>query len=467
MKFLSVYLLVLTIFIKYSYADDLPNLVIELFRHGARSDSEVNDTTWADHDELTPVGMRQHYILGKLLAERYPHILGTFDANKIYVRSTNFNRTLMSAAAQLQGIFEGMGPSLPDGSSPDLMIPPYANTTLVNEILANLSNTTAALPNNLQLVTINTADLNNDELLYGGPGTCPTSAQWFKDKPTDDQAQKVFDSLSTTTKALGVLGQNMKQLDDYFQLGDMLVADHFSNKSLPPGIEFNSSVYNDTVFGFQWFTNYVYTGTGPELRVNCYLLVNTIIDWFDGVVNGTNHLEFIMLSSHDTTLLRLLGLYNITHPDCLAQNHQSMVKGTDLPFPNCIYPSYASQVILELYNSTTEEPYVKVLYESEPMDICTNGQYKCTLKDFKTLSSRLLDLNYDDYLTICGINHNNNDNPKSHLLTIILLTIVGILVIAIIAVVVIYFLRKKQVGMRIRTDDYNRIDAEQRISINE
>ena len=260
MKLVSACLLIFLIMAQHSYADD-PTLVIELIRHGARSDSEVTDTTWMDHDELTPVGMRQHYILGKILANRYQQIFETYNQSKIYVRSTNFNRTLMSANTQLQGIFEGRGPSLTPGTSQERMVPPY-DTPLIINILNNLSNVTAAVPNQIQFIPIHTIDTNSDELLYGGPGTCPTAAQWFKDKPVDDQATQIFNSLNASTEELRKRGQNMTLLQDYFTLGDQLVADQFDNRPLPLDIVYNTTLYNDTVFGFQWYTNYVYQWNG-------------------------------------------------------------------------------------------------------------------------------------------------------------------------------------------------------------
>lgn len=58
-----------------------------------------------------------HYLLGKKLYEVYWNKLfgGTpfqyrYNQSKFYVQSTNYNRTIESAQAHLQGIFENLPP---------------------------------------------------------------------------------------------------------------------------------------------------------------------------------------------------------------------------------------------------------------------------------------------------------------------------------------------------------------------
>jgi len=53
-------------------ADEL-KMVLEVFRHGARTAvaNYWDYNKYWDHGELTPVGMRQHYLLGKILRKKY------------------------------------------------------------------------------------------------------------------------------------------------------------------------------------------------------------------------------------------------------------------------------------------------------------------------------------------------------------------------------------------------------------
>ena len=87
------------------------------FRHGARAPMKV-DSNYMDHvkekwtspGELTAVGQRMHYILGlrnrhRYITDTYHFLSETFDSHEILVYSSAFNRTILSAYAQLQGLY--------------------------------------------------------------------------------------------------------------------------------------------------------------------------------------------------------------------------------------------------------------------------------------------------------------------------------------------------------------------------
>lgn len=90
-----------------------------LFRHGDRTpitsyptDPYGNVSNWpVPFGQLTPAGMQQEYALGKWLRERYGNVLLSeqYSANEIYIRSTDTDRTLESAEANLAGLYQPHG----------------------------------------------------------------------------------------------------------------------------------------------------------------------------------------------------------------------------------------------------------------------------------------------------------------------------------------------------------------------
>ncbi|KJH46140.1 histidine acid phosphatase [Dictyocaulus viviparus] len=83
----------------------------EVWRHGDRTPAysvPFNDvSTWEEGlGELTKKGIAQQYRLGKWLRARYYNWLGQrFHRSEVFVRSSDYNRTLMSAQANMAGLF--------------------------------------------------------------------------------------------------------------------------------------------------------------------------------------------------------------------------------------------------------------------------------------------------------------------------------------------------------------------------
>jgi lysosomal acid phosphatase len=90
-------------------------MVFEITRHGARGglNSEYFNQSYSPEwrpGELTSVGKRQHYLMGGEMRKRYMVKNKLMDVNQyrsseIYIRSTNYNRTIESAMAQLVGLY--------------------------------------------------------------------------------------------------------------------------------------------------------------------------------------------------------------------------------------------------------------------------------------------------------------------------------------------------------------------------
>uniref|UniRef100_A0A8R1IYD1 Acid phosphatase n=1 Tax=Caenorhabditis japonica TaxID=281687 RepID=A0A8R1IYD1_CAEJA len=82
-----------------------------IWRHGDRTPAELlfpqDISKWPEGvGELTARGAAQQYRLGQWLRKRYGKWLGDrFEINAVYVRSSDYNRTLMSAMANMAGLF--------------------------------------------------------------------------------------------------------------------------------------------------------------------------------------------------------------------------------------------------------------------------------------------------------------------------------------------------------------------------
>jgi hypothetical protein len=89
-------------------------MVYEITRHGARGGLNAeyfNETSpfWRQ-GELTSMGKKQHYLMGGEMRRRYMVKNKLLDINQyrpeeIYIRSTDYNRTVESALSQLYGLY--------------------------------------------------------------------------------------------------------------------------------------------------------------------------------------------------------------------------------------------------------------------------------------------------------------------------------------------------------------------------
>ncbi|CAI2334127.1 unnamed protein product [Caenorhabditis sp. 36 PRJEB53466] len=96
-------------------------LVQAIWRHGDRTPTETyhNDKFTGDYwifggggwGQLTPIGMRQHMELGKKIRNRYikglPYefLSKRYSQQEVFVRSTDKNRTLLSAFSNMVGMY--------------------------------------------------------------------------------------------------------------------------------------------------------------------------------------------------------------------------------------------------------------------------------------------------------------------------------------------------------------------------
>ena len=155
-----------------SFEEEKLVFLLTLFRHGARAPTKYFDEglhldyileKWENPGELTPIGQRMHYALGlrnrKKYIEELKFLSKNFNPHEILIYSSQINRTLLSAASQLQGWYPfGTGEILKneqiEGALPQVDIPDD-----IKKKLNNLSN--SALPGQMSLAPIRM--INNNE----------------------------------------------------------------------------------------------------------------------------------------------------------------------------------------------------------------------------------------------------------------------------------------------------------------
>lgn len=85
-----------------------------MFRHGIRTvlmnyPNDANQAYWDKYGlgQLTPAGMKQLQDYGSFLMNKYASFLNpTYSRSRVFVRSTDYDRTLQTTAALLSGMYK-------------------------------------------------------------------------------------------------------------------------------------------------------------------------------------------------------------------------------------------------------------------------------------------------------------------------------------------------------------------------
>uniref|UniRef100_A0A673BM16 Lysosomal acid phosphatase n=1 Tax=Sphaeramia orbicularis TaxID=375764 RepID=A0A673BM16_9TELE len=240
--------------------------VTVLFRHGDRSPIKAyptdpyQESDWPQgFGQLSQVGMRQHLELGQFLRKRYNGFLNeSYDRHEILVRSTDYDRTLMSAEANLAGLY-----------------PPTGDQIFTPNI-------------KWQPIPVHTVPQNEEDLLSFPLGECPRYKQLMNETEHSEEFlnitaeyQDFIDMVRTKT------GLNKTNVESIWSVYDTLFCESRHNKTPPhwvtPTIMEKLKVLKD--FSFQV----------KEVRV--FILLDKQIG--------------LCLPQHDTTVAALQASMNI------------------------------------------------------------------------------------------------------------------------------------------------------------
>lgn len=321
--------------------------VTVLFRHGDRSPVKAyptdphQESDWPQgFGQLSQVGMRQHYDLGHFLRQRYKGFLNeSYDRHEISVRSTDYDRTLMSAEANLAGLYPPSGRQV---FTPDLKWQP---------------------------IPIHTVPQSEERLLSFPLGDCPR----YKQLMNETEHTAAFLNVTSAYKDVIELvrsktGLNKTTVESVWSVYDTLFCEARHNMSAPdwvtPDIMEKLRVLKD--FGFQVLFG-VYNQQ-EKSRLQGGILLGEIVKNLSKMAapDPKPRLKMMMLSAHDTTVAALQASLNVF---------------------NGRQPPYASCHIFELYRDDNGSASVSMFYRNDS----TVGPYAvqlpgcaldCPLEDF-------------------------------------------------------------------------------------
>lgn len=316
---------------------------LDLIRHGDRTPIGVIPKAphaWAEGlGQLTARGMQQEFQLGVKLHKQYIQntslLPSHYVAETMHVRSTDYDRTLMSAQSLLMGLYPpGSGPKLPNSDQ-------------------------SALPSAFQPIPIHTRPITEEPDLFASQNTEKAKALLvryvFSREDWKDKTTELEPNFPRWSQLTGITINNLFQL---INLGDTLRIYTYYHIPLPQGMTEQEA--NVIIESGAWaFTTIFKPREIGEARGG--KLLATIKNHLMQATDENVRTKFVLLSAHDSTTLALMSAMHIP-----------------LESP----PPYASDLNFSLYETGPENYTVRVTYNGQPLLIPGCDQLDCPLSQF-------------------------------------------------------------------------------------
>jgi len=329
-----------------------------LYRHGDRTPIEPypNDpykdiSYWpVSWGQLTNKGKERHYKLGNYIRVRYndfiPH---KYSSDGVFVRSTDIDRTLMSAESHLAGLF------------------PPTDDQLWNPSLQ------------WQPIPVHTVSKDED-LLLSLSSPCPLYDKLLNELNQSPEIQAMIaknkDLFAYLTEKSG---RNVTTFEDVEFLYDVLFIETRFNMTLP---NWTHGVYPEKLKPLSDFSFAMKAYTKEMQRLRGGPLVKEMAAQMSDVAKSLSTKKLFMYSAHDVTVAAFLSALGIF---------------------DGIQPPYASMVMVELHEIRPKEFGVQIWYKNvsrdsmEPYLLTVPGcQSLCPLERFNELIRPVISENVKD-----------------------------------------------------------------------
>lgn len=347
-------------------------LFIEVSRHGSRS--PINYQPWDTvlrwpngPGELTSEGIRQQYLVGSYLRNRYitsnAFLSSTYVKSELKLNSSRMSRTIISARSIALGLY------------------PVTDRTMVDmgvlvplDVSLNSQEATRSVDME-EIVAINT-DKDLVDALLRPADHCTEYSEYIKRKKDSKSIRNVFalykDVVSVVSShfQISTIAAEKKILDVH----DSVICNNFLNYKVPDvfddkWVQRVNLLYVDLKNYVEYQPDYLARYSGSEF-------LNHIMKQFDHKILEFSKTKGFVYSAHDSTIMNLFAALG------LQMTQQ---------------PPFASTLIFELHK-VNNEFIVVVIYNDEPLKLPGFGA-NCTLEQFKELVSIRT---FYDVNTACG-----------------------------------------------------------------
>ncbi|EAR98237.1 histidine phosphatase family (branch 2) protein (macronuclear) [Tetrahymena thermophila SB210] len=386
------------------------NKVIVVFRHGARypnynSKAPIynTDQTKTNSGQLSPVGARQLFQLGSSLRNEYftnkKFIPEKFSSSQFYIRSTDSDRTIMSAQSFMAGLYPaGTGPTISatitsDNDKVKHLNPPYSN-------LAAQPGDNNSVANAYQPVPIRTVQNKYDGALYIHGNACQNSIQWINDAangPLFKEYRQFFDKqFQDFEKLFSKYGfqASSSTLSTLYEWLDVLQCNLWNDN--PAQDDSSKSFYADAdlskkikiAVNLQFYFSYFLTEQQKKVVPTPFF--SDLLKY----TGDTHKPIFTVLSAHDTTINTVLLGLNLVNYQCLIDYIKNDYKPVNGKVCITQDTDFASNVVFEIVTKDNKK-YIQVKYNGEYQKICDQSQTYCELTDFQNRVNQFIVPDYD------------------------------------------------------------------------
>lgn len=397
-------------------------MIVQLARHGARtplhSPVEFNWSKGMQPGELTDVGRRMHYLLGKNVRIKYKELFGNslLSNGEYFVQASPFNRTIESAFSNMHGFNSEVDTSdtnLPftDNSDPRLM-PPQGLIFDTSKI-----DFKTALPEGYVTLPVHSRSINHSITFNLMDPICPKNYKLVTESwdALDSYFAKndVFlNHLNAARQAFDIPStfKNSTPFRQCYALGDMMNEDYRNNPNARFGPK--DELYKYMIRCY-WIGIIAEFNQTIVAQVTASPILEMVSGWFnESSQNSEFPLKYALFAGHDDTLNAMLTQMNVTSQSCMQEELNTGVYN-----PECNPGvALASNIVWELYKDDSTSKYtIKVAYNGEYIDYCKNGRnetgYECDLNSFMNITNKSYTVPYP--LKYCGLIPDNDTIYKT------------------------------------------------------